>query len=221
MVIFNDNFWYKKRSYASRPPDLPNLQYQLYTMYNELLQHINSMVPLNKEEADALIPYFSPATLDKKEFLFKEGQTCPANYFIVKGCVRLYSVDEKGVEQIILFGIDNWWITDYMSMDKGIPSVFCLQAVEQTKLLVFDKNCREEAFEKIPKLERYFRIVTQRAYGAAQQRFRYFYEQSAEERYRLFSEWFPDFVQRIPQYMLASYLGFTPEFLSKLRAKKK
>ncbi len=168
-----------------------------------------------------MTPYFTVKQTEKKEYLFKEGQICPANYFVAKGCYRLYFINDKGVENIVQFAIENWWIADYMSLEKQIPSPFSLQSLESGELLVLEKQVQEELLEKVPKLERYFRIVAQRANGASQIRIKYISELSGEERYFQFAESFPEFVQRIPQYMLASYLGFTPEFLSKLRAKKR
>jgi len=190
-------------------------------MLTALIQHIQRFISLTEEEINVLTTYFTHRKTDKKEFLFQEGQICPANYFVVKGCYRLYYVNDKGIENIVQFGIENWWIADYMSLEKQIPSAFSLQAVEPGELLILEKQVQEELLEKVPKLERYFRIVAQRANGASQIRIKYISELSGEERYWQFTESFPEFVQRIPQYMLASYLGFTPEFLSKLRAKKR
>jgi CRP/FNR family transcriptional regulator len=190
-------------------------------MYSALLQHIQRFVSLTEEESHLLIPYFTSKKLDKKEFLFQEGQVCTANYFVAKGCLRLYFINEKGVENIVQFAIENWWIADYMSLEKHTPSSFHLQVVESSHLFALEKEVQEELFLKVPKLERYFRIIAQRANAAAQVRIKYISELSGKERYFQFTESFPEFVQRIPQYMLASYLGFTPEFLSKLRAKKR
>ncbi|HLK27518.1 MAG TPA: Crp/Fnr family transcriptional regulator [Puia sp.] len=191
-------------------------------MKNEgLLDHINRFVSLNKEEEALLQNYFKNKTLKKKEHLLKDGQKCNANYFILKGCMRMYYITETGTEQIVQFAIDNWWMTDYMSLDSQKPSQFNIQAAENSEVAILEKNMQEELFSKIPKMERYFRIILQKAYAASVMRMRYIFTQSGEERFHHFSSSFPEFVQRVPQYMLASYLGFTPEFLSKLRAKKK
>lgn len=189
-------------------------------MHTPLLHHIQRFISITEEETQALKTYCTLKKTDKKELLFKEGHVCPTNYFVAKGCYRLFYVNEKGIETIVQFAIENWWIADYMSLEKQIPSPFSLQAIEPGELIVFEKQVLEELLEKVPKLERYFRIVAQRANGAAQRRIKYISELSGEERYEQFTTSFPKFVQRIPQYMLASYLGFTPEFLSKLRAKK-
>lgn len=190
-------------------------------MHQALLHHIQRFVSLTEEEMNGITTYFITKKTAKKEFLFEEGQLCTANYFVVKGCYRLYFVNDKGVENIVQFAIENWWIADYMSLEKQTPSSFALQSIESGEVLILEKQAQEELFQKVPKLERYFRIIAQRANAAAQIRTKYISELSGEERYFQFTESFPDFVQRIPQYMLASYLGFTPEFLSKLRAKKR
>jgi CRP/FNR family transcriptional regulator len=185
-----------------------------------LLMHIQKFVPLTDEEEKLLLSYLRCFSVKKKEHILKEGQICMANYFVAKGCLRLYYITEEGTEQIVQFAIDNWWLSDLMSLDVQKPSQFNIQAVEVSDIVAVDKKIQEELFAKLPKMERYFRIVLQKAYAASVMRFRYIFTQSAEERFQHFITSFPEFVQRVPQYMLASYLGFTPEFLSKLRAKK-
>jgi CRP/FNR family transcriptional regulator len=190
-------------------------------MYKALLDHIGNYVSLGREEQDEMLSYLKHRQLKKKEHILREGQVCTANYFILRGCVRLYVVNDKGAEQIIQFGIDNWWISDYSSLERQTPSGFHIQAVENSEIAILEKKQQDELFRKIPQLETYFRIIYQRAYAASQMRIQYIFCQSGEERYHQFNNSFPEFVQRVPQYMLASFLGFTPEFLSKTRAKKK
>lgn len=187
---------------------------------NALLIHIRKFVPFSKEEEEILIPYLKVKSLKKKDYLLKEGQVCIANHFVAKGCLRMFYITEEGNEQMIQFAIDNWWMTDYMSFDAQKPSQFNIQAVENSEIIYFEKKMLEDLYNKLPKMERYFRIIIQKAYAASVMRLRYIFTQSGEERFRHFNESFPDFVQRVPQYMLASYLGFSAEFLSKIRAKK-
>lgn len=189
-------------------------------MYPALLQHIHQYIPLKEKEEKAIIQAFKVLQLKKKTNIFEPGQACKANYFVARGCLRLYFFDEKGVEQTTQFAIENWWISDYTSLALQRNSEFYLQAVEDSTILVLENTTAEALFEQVPKLERYFRLLLQRAYGASQQLVKYNHTLSKEAHYRHFSKSFPDFVQRIPQYMLASFLGFTPEFLSKIRAKK-
>jgi CRP/FNR family transcriptional regulator len=189
-------------------------------MYSHLLSHIRRFLALNEEEEQILVSHLSKKTFSKKEHILEFGQICQAKYFVDKGCMRLYMVNESGSEQTIHFAIEHWWMTDYFSFETQKPSHFYIQAIEDVELVVLDKNKMADLFEKLPSIERYFRIVAERAYAASLMRIQYIFTLSGEERYRFFSQSQPDFVQRVPQYMLASYLGFTPEFLSKIRAKK-
>lgn len=188
-------------------------------MYPELLAHIARYVALTPAEARLVGEHFTQQTLPRKAHLLKAGQPCAASYFVLQGCLRLYFVTEKGAEQITRFALENWWLADYTSLLNQRPSEFYIQAVEPTTVVVLSYPQQEVLLAQVPALERYFRLVLQRAAAADQMRWVYHYGQSLEARYQQFSTWFPGFVQRVPQYMLASYLGCTPEFLSKIRAK--
>lgn len=189
-------------------------------MYTPLYNHINKFIDLSNDEQEILATMLKSATYKKKAFLHEAGATCRENYFVVKGCLRLYFIDIKGAEQTTQFAIENWWISDLTSFLFQKPSDFYIQAAEATDVIVIEHRHYDEMFEKLPKLEKYFRLIFQKQHQASQIRIKYLYSQTAEERYFNFNKLFPDFVQRVPQYMLASYLGFTPEFLSKIRAKK-
>lgn len=132
----------------------------------------------------------------------------------------MFFVNEKGVEQTTQFAIENWWMSDYLSFERGQPSDFSIQAVEKTEVLSIDHFSQEALLKDFPFMERYFRLVMQHAYAASQYRIKYLYGLSREELYHHFNRHFPEFVQRVPQYLLASFLGFTPEYLSEIRAKK-
>lgn len=186
-----------------------------------LFRHIDRFVKLQEEERELLSSSLKVMEVKKKTCLLKEGQVCRTNYFIAKGCMRMYYVNDKGVEQIVQFGIDNWWLTDLVSYSSQAPSQFYIRSVEPCSLILWERQQEEQLLEKVPALERYFRLVYQRSAAAAQQRSRYFSDFTGEERYHHFQRSFPEFVQRIPQYMLASFLGFTPEFMSKIRATKR
>jgi len=189
-------------------------------MYNALFAHINKFIDLSTDEQDILASLLKSSSFKKKAYLHEAGETCRANYFVVKGCLRLYFIDIKGTEQTTQFAIENWWISDLTSFLFQKTSDFYIQAAEATDVIVIEHRHYDEIFEKLPKLEKYFRLIFQKLHQASQIRIKYLYSQTAEERYTNFSTLFPEFVQRIPQYMLASYLGFTPEFLSKIRARK-
>jgi CRP/FNR family transcriptional regulator len=183
------------------------------------IDHIRKYVALSADDLQFLSANVKTITVKKKQFLLEEGKIGKANYFVEKGLLRMFFINDKGVEQITQFALENWWLSDYMSFTLQAPSHFYIQAIEVSEVVVVEYHNQEELFKKLPQLERYFRIIIQRAYAASQMRFKYFYDYSKEENYRLFVSLFPEFVQRIPQYMLASYLGLTPEYLSELRKK--
>jgi len=189
-------------------------------MLKPLIDHIQKFITLEPSDIDKLESCLELSKIKKKEHILKEGQICNTMYFVVKGCMRQYIINPKGVEQTLQFGIENWWITDYLSYHNHIPSSFYLQTVENSELIAIDKTVLESLLIEIPNLERYFRIVTQKTFGAMQMRIKFLFTMSAEERYHHFNDNFPEFVQRVPQYMLASYLDFSAEFMSKIRAGK-
>ncbi|WP_199136338.1 Crp/Fnr family transcriptional regulator [Pedobacter sp. ASV12] len=188
-------------------------------MYPNFIQHIKRYVSLTDDETSLLLQQIKPLTPKKKELLLQEGQICRYHYFVEQGCLRMFFVNDKGTEQIVQFALENWWIADYMSFSTQHPSNFSIQAVEASQIVGIASSRQDELFRQLPQLERYFRIMMQRAYAAAQMRVKYFHDFTKEESYQHFVTLFPDFVQRIPQYMLASYLGITPEYLSELRKK--
>lgn len=189
-------------------------------MYTNLVQHIQKHIELSDEDIKIIIACFKHQAVKKKALLLEEGHICNRQYFILKGCFRLYIINQKGSEQTLQFGIENWWMSDYISFETQKPSRFFIQAIENAEVVSIEKNVLDELLKKLPKLERYFRVVLQRAFGASQMRISYLFTMTAEERYHQFNTNFPEFVQRVPQYMLASYLDFTPEFMSKIRAGK-
>jgi len=188
-------------------------------MSEKLKQHILKYVSLSEEELNDVATYFSEISAKKKEIIQEEGQLCKYNYFVEQGILRMYFLDEKGVERTVQFAIENWWISDYFSFQGQKNSEFFIQAIEPTTTLTISFTDQEKLLEAHPKMERYFRMIHQTAHAAAQMRNKYHMDFSREEQFRHFSSHFPEFVQRVPQYMLASYLNITPEYLSELRSK--
>lgn len=148
-----------------------------------------------------------------------EGQVCKYHYFVLKGCLRKFFVNEKGIEQTTEFAIENWWLTDNKAFEQRLPTEFFIQAVEHSEVLRIDNLSQEQLLQAFPKMERYFRFIYQRAFAASQMRIKYLYGLSKEAFYHHLNERHPEFVQRMPQYLIASYLGFTPEYLSEIRKK--
>lgn len=184
-----------------------------------LIGHINRFVPLKEDDIPAIMSALRYKKVKKKELLLREQQVCTASYFVLHGCLRMYFIREDGVEQITQFAIENWWLTDFQSLDWRQPSRFHIQAIEATELAILDRDAFTDLCDRVPLVDRYFRLVIQRAFAATQQNLYYIYSSTGEERYRRFATSFPEFVQRIPQYMVASYLGFTPEFVSKIKTR--
>lgn len=189
-------------------------------MYPNLINHIRRYVALDDDAIDVLNTYIKPLLLKKKEFLLKEGQICRSIYFVEKGCLRMFFVNNKMSEQITQFALESWWISDFFSFIDNKPSEYFIQTVEKSEIVSIDARSFEMMLKELPQMERYLRIVMQRALAASQLRIKNMYELSKEEFYTHFCTSFPEFVQRVPQYMIASYLGLTPEYVSELRKKK-
>jgi len=135
----------------------------------------------------------------------------------ISGKARTFYLDEEGNEHIVAFGIENWWVGDICSFSEQTPANFHVQCLEKTKVVQIPYQAMEELYETVPKLERFFRLILQKAYGNMSKRIIRNHALSARERYLLFLEEHPDIAQRVPQYMIASYLGITKEFLSTIR----
>ena len=188
-------------------------------IYPRLIANIRRYVDLTERDVEIVESYFKPLDLKKREHLITEGQICTSNFFVEKGCIRMYYINEKLAEQTTQFALETWWLSDYFSFAKQLPSEYSIQAVEISTVLALDYQLQDQLFNEVPQMERYFRIIMQRALAASQLRTKLMYQFSKEEMYRHFNTSFPQFFQRVPQYMIASYLGLTPEYLSELRKK--
>ncbi|MDN5396503.1 MAG: Crp/Fnr family transcriptional regulator [Chryseobacterium sp.] len=181
--------------------------------------HLNKFITVTDEEYVSIFSFFREIEVKKKQSLMLQGEICRSMFFVSAGCLRKFFVNEKGTEQTTEFAIENWWITDTFAYERQTQSDFCIQAVERSAVLVIDLQQQELLLQKHPIMERYFRMIYQRAYAASERRIRYLYEMSREELYVHFSTLYPWFIQRIPQYLIASFLNLTPEYLSEIRAK--
>jgi CRP-like cAMP-binding protein len=184
-----------------------------------LLKNIARHIHLDKEEINFFFSLLNSRTLKKKEFLLRQGDVCKTENFIVKGCVRMYSIDETGLEHIVMFGVEGWWTSDLFSFLTGTVSDYYIDALEETELFQISKPDLERLYERVPKFERFFRLLLQNAFIALQKRINQNLSFSAEQRYIDFITRYPQMEQRIPQKQVAAYLGITPVFLSMLRKK--
>jgi CRP-like cAMP-binding protein len=186
-------------------------------MFELFFKSINDKISLTSEEEELCKTFFIPKKLRKKQYLVQEGDAAKYLAFVEKGILRSYSIDEKGNEVILQFAFEGWWITDMYSFVAGEPSTNNIDALEDSELLLLTKQAEEQMLEKVPKLERYFRILLQNNLINTQRRLISSLSHTAEEKYMQLLEGCPSVPQRIPQHMMASFLGITPETLSRIR----
>jgi len=186
-------------------------------MFDLLRAHILKRIELSDEELDRMTTFFTPKKLRKKHVLLQEGDVCRYITFVVNGCLRWYSVDDKGEEHVMQFAIADWWISDLQSYLSGEASMSNIDALEDSEVLLLDKTARDNMLTALPKLERFFRLLLERSYVATQHRLACTLSVTAEERYLMFLKTFPALVQHVPQNQIASYLGIAPESLSRIR----
>lgn len=187
-------------------------------MFHEIDQHISRCAPISARELETFHSRLKPKTIKKKTLLLRQGEVCKYEAYIVKGCIKKYYIDQNGDEVILQFAVEDWWISDIGSFSEQKPSNLFIEAIEDTELLVIDYEGKESLYKEIPHLERVFRIMLQRAYSVLESRFYATVSHSAEARYLEFIQKYPTIPQRVPQQQIASYLGITPESLSRIKA---
>jgi CRP-like cAMP-binding protein len=183
-----------------------------------IIQHTQKFIQLNEEEQLFFLSLLQEKTLHRKDFLLHENEICEHSAFVLSGCLRAYSVDESGVEHILQFAPQNWWITDMFSILSGKPAQLNIDAIEDSEILILSKSNQELLYEKVPKFERYFRILIQNSTVASRQRVLDNLELSAKERFAKFCKTYPSLINSLPQKQIAAYIGVTPEFMSKMKA---
>ncbi len=188
-------------------------------MYEAIDKHFSKNTFISEGEFELLHSYLRKRVVRKRGFLLSQGEVCNFEAYIVKGCLKKYYIDEKGDEVILQFAIEDWWISDIGSFSEQTPSNLFIEALEDTELLIIDYTNKEKIFQEIPGLERVFRLMIQRAYAVLESRFYSSIAKSAEERYVEFVKKYPAIVQRVPQTQIASFLGITPESLSRIKSK--
>lgn len=190
-------------------------------MSQEIIQHFRNFIPIDTKDEKEILNFFDLKTFGKKDFLIEQGHKCKHHYFVSSGCLIMFFLDEKGIEQTIQFAIENWWLTDYFAFEKQIETDFYIQSLEITNVVEINYTNQEKLLVKFPIFEKYFRIIYQKAYTASQIRSKYLSDFSREQFYHHFAHHFPSFTTRIPQHILASYLNMTPEYLSEIKKKSR
>lgn len=188
-------------------------------MYETLFKYLEekSGLTLTAEEQALIASKFRPKHLRKKQYLLQEGDVARYSGFIVKGAARMFSVDEKGHEHIVRFAVETWWIGDLESFNQLTPSRYHIEMLEDTHLLLISNQQHQELIDQSPVFARTVSIQNNRTHAATQKRIHAAISMTAEERYEDFLKTHPQFIQRFPQNMIASYLGISPETLSRIR----
>ncbi|WP_121356945.1 Crp/Fnr family transcriptional regulator [Flavisolibacter nicotianae] len=186
-------------------------------MFELLYRKITEKISITEEEFTFCKSLFQPKKLRKRQYLLQEGDVCKYQAFVEKGILRSYTVDEKGAGHILQFASEGWWIADLSSYITGEPSPFNIEALEDAELLLLSKPSWDKLMQTLPGFEHYFRILIQNNLIATQKRLMQSLTETAEEKYNKFTQVYPDCVRRVPQHMIASYLGISRETLSRLR----
>ncbi|SFC89237.1 Crp/Fnr family transcriptional regulator [Algibacter pectinivorans] len=184
---------------------------------NPFLEYISKFITLTPKEETILLSKIVQRNYLKDQYIVQQGDVCKTANFIISGCTKTYYIDLEGQEHIVMFSIEDWWSSDLGSFITQTPADFNVQCLENTKLIQFNYENLEELYKEIPKLERLFRKIVERAYVASQKRIIRNFSLPAKERYKIFNATYPKINQRVPQYLIASYLGITKEFLSKIK----
>jgi CRP-like cAMP-binding protein len=186
-------------------------------MFEQLYKSIHEHVSLSDEEWKLCKSSFIPKKMRKRQFLLQNGDVCRRIAFIEKGALFSYSLDDRGNENVIQFGFEGYWIADLYSFLTEEPSRLNIEILEEAELLMIDREQNEVLMEKVPAFANYNRILFQNAFVALQRRIENTIGLSAEDKYIRFKEDYPQTVGRVPQHLIASYLGITPETLSRIR----
>lgn len=179
--------------------------------------YLSTKVQLSKEELDFWISMLESKKISRHDYLLREGEIAKHVTFVCKGCLRLYSIDAKGREHILQFAPENWWVGDVDSFSNNKPSLYYIDALEDSEILTMDAVSNQLLFDRVPQAAIFFQKLMQNRQAATQKRIIYSMSASAEERYTDFLKTYPSFSQRMPLHMIASYLGITPESLSRIR----
>ncbi|AQX00163.1 Crp/Fnr family transcriptional regulator [Elizabethkingia anophelis] len=186
-------------------------------MLDLLRKNISQHVQLGEEEFQQFLIPFRLQKFKRKDILLCEGERCNFEGFVLNGCFKMYFLNESGQEQILYFAVESWWITDLDSLVNDVPSVLNIEALEDSEVLMISKEDKESLYDTLPQVEKVFRIMNQRSSVALQRRILSLMNKTADKRYLEFLEKYPGLEQRITQQQVASYLGISHEFLSKIR----
>jgi CRP-like cAMP-binding protein len=188
-------------------------------MSDVLLNNLTRFISLTEEEKQTVLSHFSTRSFRKHQYILQEGDITRHETFVVRGLTRTYEVDNKGQEHVVQFGLEDWWVGDLYSFLTETPSNYNIDCLEDTEVRQITKQGLETLYREVPKLERHFRIMIQNAYIASVRRVASTLIKDAAERYHEFVSKYPQIEQRVPNHQIASYLGITPQSLSRIRGR--
>ena len=189
-------------------------------MFDAFITYLNSKFTLTDEQAQMVIDVCKFKKVRKRQYLLQEGDMWHLNAFVQKGLVRTYRVNDKGLEHILQFSAENWWAGDRYSYLSATPARYNIDAIEDSEIVLIGKEDYDNLLEAIPAFNTFARMLLERTFVAAQNRIHADISFTAEEKYNDFLKTHPTLVNRVPQHMIASYLGLSPETLSRVRTKK-
>lgn len=186
-------------------------------MHDLLLKSISEKTRITSAEEAKLKEFFIPKKIRKRQYVLNAGDVCQYITFVEKGMLRSFTVDDDGNEHVVQFAIEGWWISDVGSFISGNNALYNIEALEDSEVLNLTKQAMDDMMDQLPQLERYFRLLMQNNIIALQRRVIAYMSLSAEEKYLKLMDVCPDIISRAPQQYVASYLGITPETLSRIR----
>lgn len=184
-----------------------------------ILKNVSKHITLNDKERNFFVSLLETKVLKRKKVYLKVGELCKHSAFVVDGALKSFTVDKEGKEHILSFATRDWWIADMYSYISRKPAVLTIEAIADSEILMLSFENQQLLFQKVPKFERFFRIIIENALVANQERLIDNLSSTAEERYLRFIKKYPSIPSCVPQHSIASYLGITPEFLSKIRGR--
>lgn len=187
------------------------------TTVKNILSHFDRYVPLEEDEKQALTSRLTERRIKRKQYLLQEGDICKHFTYVEEGCFKMYGIDKSGTEYNLLFAAEDDWVADIASLHKELPSRLFIEAVEASTILQISKGDLWYLYTNYPKFNRNFRVIIEDKYTELQDRLLQTYSSTAHERYEQFLSQYPSLANRLPNTQIASYLGITPEFLSKIR----
>ena len=186
---------------------------------NLIIENISKHVTLTPEEQQLLLSKTEIQHYKAKTIILNAGEVCKDSYFVNSGLLRSFTINDHIVEHVLSFACEGWWIGDMYSLLSQKPATLFIEVLEDAEVVLLSKENQEQLYFEIPKLERFFRIITENSLVAHQERLMDNLSLTAEERFEKFCKKYPTLIQKVSQKHIASYIGVTPEFFSKMKSR--